>query len=78
MALLTTQALHIEVEPRDWPRCDRCDMPVQSFCIYDAPDALYIEAQCHGRYEVVRVPNEVTASMLGSYFNVEHVFGEEI
>lgn len=76
--LLNTHAQKIEIEPRDWPRCGKCRMPIEEFCIYDTPDAMIIEAQCHGKYEAVNIPNEVLASTIGSLYTIESVFTEEI
>jgi hypothetical protein len=50
----------INIDPDDWPRCAKCDMPVLCFSgIYQVDQGLSFVVECHGQREVSFIPQEV-------------------
>lgn len=43
----------------DWPRCAKCDMPVENFVIADTGNTLTFVATCHGKEELVHIPDSM-------------------
>lgn len=76
--LLTTTARDVEINPLDWPRCGQCSMPVEKFWIVDTDSSIILVAVCHGKEQLVTVPNESLASMVGSYIDIGHAFEEDV
>lgn len=70
MHLLTTKAKDLAIDPEDWPRCARCDMPVEKFCVTDTGDALYLVAACHEKVQMVEVPDAIWDNVI-QMFDVE-------
>lgn len=64
--LLTTQGKDIAIDPEDWPRCDKCNMPVENFCVTDTGDALIFVAACHEKQETVTLSDEIWDNVLTS------------
>ena len=68
----------ILIHEDDWPRCDKCEMPVQEFYVTDTGDALEFVAKCHDKVQIVKVSNELwdnVSSMLN--VNIGPAFREE-
>lgn len=42
-----------------WPRCARCQMPVEDFTIGSLLDSVVLTAYCHGDTEIVQVPDKI-------------------
>lgn len=59
MLLLETKAVVKHIDPWDWPRCRKCDMPVEEFEATDTGDSLAFVARCHGEEELVQLPDSV-------------------
>ena len=74
--LLTTTGVDVSINPRDWPRCAVCRMPVENFWVVDTSDSIILVAACHGKEQIINVLNETLASMLGSYINFGRAFEE--
>ena len=72
MNLIGTTAQQIQVERIDWPRCTRCDMPVEDFQCYDTQEGLYFLAICHRATEVSIITAETLAGTFG--VNIGHAF----
>jgi hypothetical protein len=49
----------IVIDEYDWPRCAKCEMPVEKFCVTDTGDALILMAACHGKEETVVLPDTI-------------------
>lgn len=76
--LLTTSAEEHIINPLDWPRCAKCNMPVQKFSVFDSLNAgITLVAECHGEQQAVTVPDEVLTEMLGSHMSFGTAFTEE-
>jgi hypothetical protein len=74
MLLLTTNAKDISIHPDDWPRCAKCDMPVQEFKIVDCGYSTTLVAACHGADEIIDVPDEILANVFGGYVRIGLAF----
>lgn len=57
---------NIVIHPGDWPRCHRCDMPVENFWAKDHGDSLEFIAECHGEQEVTVISDEIWGGVLGT------------
>lgn len=75
--LLETKAKEILISPLDWPRCAKCEMPVEKFSVIDTENAMAFVAACHGQEQIVNVPDELWADMLGSHVNFGPAFSED-
>jgi hypothetical protein len=76
--LLTTTAIEHRIDSLDWPRCDKCQMPVQQFSVYESSSTgITFVATCHGEEQTVTVPNDVLIDMLGSHVGFGTAFTEE-
>jgi hypothetical protein len=62
-------AIDIQVDPTDWPRCAVCWIPVENFGIKDLGDALVCVAQCHGQVESAMIPDDVWDTTIGTHVN---------
>lgn len=49
--------MKIEIDPRDWTRCAKCDMRVENFYVYVQNDAIEFVAECHGDQERTFIPD---------------------
>lgn len=49
----------VRVRTADWPRCGRCDMPVENFWADVDESCVILVARCHGKTQVVEVPDEL-------------------
>lgn len=47
MNLLGTKARKIIINKFDWPRCGKCNMPVEDFQLYDTGTEILVLAICH-------------------------------
>ncbi len=72
--LLTTKAVDIKIDEIDWPRCHRCQMPVESFRVSDTGDGLIFVAACHGVEELVNFPDEMWDTIIGTHVNFGPAF----
>lgn len=45
------------IDDNDWPRCAKCDLPVENFCIDDTGNTLTFVATCHGEEQLVEIPD---------------------
>lgn len=77
IALLTTRAKDINIDPDDWPRCSRCDMPVEDFGVSDTGDSLIFVATCHGDTEVATIPDDMWDTMIGTHVHLEDAFQQK-
>lgn len=66
-----------EVDPSDWPRCDKCDMPVEDFQVTDKGNSLEFVARCHGDQELVVVPDEFWNDEVGAIVEIGPAFRQD-
>lgn len=76
MNLLGTNAQRIIIERYDWPRCARCEMPVQGFVAYDTGTDLIFQAECHGSTETVKFTNDDFNLAARDYFQLGQAFAD--
>ena len=48
-----------QISITDWPRCARCDMPVEQFYLDDESGEISLVAVCHGDRQVVVIPDDL-------------------
>lgn len=77
LLLLTTSAEEKSITHRDYPRCARCHMPVEEFTVFDEQDGITFVAACHGKRQVVKVPDVVLTDMFGSRLDIGLAFTED-
>jgi len=68
------ESKEIEIDSSDWPRCDKCQMPVENFRATDHGDSLTLMAECHGKREVVTLPDTLWDSVIGTHMNLGPAF----
>lgn len=64
------------IDDNDWPRCTKCDMPVENFYIDDTGNVLNFVAQCHGKEQLVKVPDSFWDQELGHTVSIGPAFTE--
>lgn len=62
------------IGPENLPRCDRCNMPVQSLSVMENGFEVVFVAQCHGEVEETTIPLREWANIEGITFEV--AFGQ--
>ena len=62
----------IEIDIDDWPRCAKCDMPVEQFSGTDDGTALTFVAMCHGEVQSATIPDSTWD--IETYFDMEEAF----
>jgi hypothetical protein len=58
-SLLRAKLERVTIDTADWPRCGRCEMPVEQFWADVTPRSLIFVAVCHGKTETVEIPDEL-------------------
>ena len=73
------QGERIEVDSADWPRCEQCEMPVESFHVEEQLNSLVLVAVCHGDTERVELPDEIWTGVLTTNITLGPAFkGEQL
>jgi hypothetical protein len=75
--LLETRAKVIAIDTEDWPRCDKCHMPVENFEVTDTGDSLALMAACHGEVELVQIPDSVWDTVFSQGVSIGPAFKEK-
>lgn len=70
----------IEIDPEDphYPRCAKCDTPVEKFCVTDTGDALTLVTTCHGNTETVILSDEVWDDVVIPYVSIGPAFTGDV
>lgn len=55
----------IDVNPKDYPRCAVCDMPVEDFYILELDNGLMLMVECHRATESVKLsPDDLQSATI--------------
>jgi hypothetical protein len=71
---LAVKLARIRIAAADWPRCGRCEMPVEVFYADVTEESVILVAQCHGSVQAEEVPDALWDSYSPADFRLGPAF----